>query len=242
MSCLSYSNVVATLALTVALGGTAVAAVQWGGEDIRDGSLTAADIKPGSLVAKNFAPNELPAGRQGLAGPVGPQGPKGDKGEAATGGTTTITHLTKSFNVTTDRWTKQAQTLEIGTITQKPGEILMLAGRVLGDAPPEGTCTERVYEPMTPESMQMGYVPPPAKYQASRYIATFDLNGSSYSPLSDNVNGVTFAPTLPALDAEKTHKLTLNLSDMCGATNPDGTPVQGWKITGVKIDVVHIQG
>ena len=66
---LSYANVVASLALFVALGGSSYAAVAITGKDVRDGSLTgadirnhsltAADVKPGSLLASDFKPGQL---------------------------------------------------------------------------------------------------------------------------------------------------------------------------------------
>lgn len=87
-------NLVAYLALFVALGGTSYAAVKvtgtqvvdgsLTGKDIRDGSLQARDIKKGSLRANLFARGQLPGGSV-AGGPQGPQGPKGDTG--ATGAT-----------------------------------------------------------------------------------------------------------------------------------------------------------
>jgi hypothetical protein len=52
---LSYANVTATLALIVALGGTAYAAATITGADVVDGSLTSADIKDGSLQGVDVA-------------------------------------------------------------------------------------------------------------------------------------------------------------------------------------------
>jgi hypothetical protein len=79
---LSYSNVMATLAVFVALGGSSYAAIKITGKDVRDNSLssadvrnnslrsadvrtnslTSADVKNGSLQAKDFAVGEIPAG------------------------------------------------------------------------------------------------------------------------------------------------------------------------------------
>lgn len=84
----SYSNVTATLALFVALGGTsyAVATIDGrdvkngslSGRDIRDSSLKGKDVKNESLKAADFKEGQLPAGPQG---PPGAAGPKGDPGE-----------------------------------------------------------------------------------------------------------------------------------------------------------------
>jgi hypothetical protein len=79
---LSYSNVMATLAVFVALGGSSYAAITITGKhvrdnsltgadvrnnslksaDVRDNSLRSADVKNGSLQAKDFAVGEIPAG------------------------------------------------------------------------------------------------------------------------------------------------------------------------------------
>ena len=98
---LSYANVVATLALFVALGGSSYAAItittrnvprnaltgadirNLTGRDVRNNTLTGADVKRlttrdvanGRLLAEDFAPGQLPAG---------PKGDTGSPGEPAT--------------------------------------------------------------------------------------------------------------------------------------------------------------
>ena len=82
---LSYANVVATLALFVALGGSSYAALKITGRQVKDRSLTGKDIKKRS-VALNRLKGKLPAGVPGAAGaagatgPVGPPGPVGPVG------------------------------------------------------------------------------------------------------------------------------------------------------------------
>src|SRR4051812_10228171 len=71
---LSYSNVTATLALFIALGGSSYAALRITGRDVANGSLTGKDIKKRS-VPVNRLRGPLPKG------PAGAQGPKGDPGE-----------------------------------------------------------------------------------------------------------------------------------------------------------------
>src|SRR5262245_4442268 len=73
----SYANVMATVAMFLALGGSAYAAAKITGKDIRDGTITTADIKDGSLRQRDFRAGELRAGLQA---------PKGDKGDAGTPG------------------------------------------------------------------------------------------------------------------------------------------------------------
>jgi hypothetical protein len=97
---ITYANLVATLALFVALGGSSYAALNVTGaniangtvrsadiknndvrgKDIRDRSVTGRDVKPRSLGADRFRPGALPAG------PRGPEGPQGEPGERGTQG------------------------------------------------------------------------------------------------------------------------------------------------------------
>jgi hypothetical protein len=82
---LTYANVIATIALFVALGGGAYAAVKLPSNSVGSGQLKAnavssSKVKNESLLAKDFKSGELPSGPRGLEGP---QGPKGDKGDPA---------------------------------------------------------------------------------------------------------------------------------------------------------------
>jgi hypothetical protein len=79
---LSYANVMATLAVFIALAGASYAAIKITGKQVVNGSLTGKDIKKES-VAINRLSGKLPAGPQGEPGPkgdTGPSGPTGDTG------------------------------------------------------------------------------------------------------------------------------------------------------------------
>src|SRR3954469_18166754 len=93
----TYANVMATVAVFFALGGTATAAkVVISGRDVQDGSLTGADIKDHSVTRADLARSAFshpgadgpqgPVGAQGHDGATGPRGesglpgPKGDTG------------------------------------------------------------------------------------------------------------------------------------------------------------------
>ena len=98
---LSYANVIATLALFIALGGSSYAAIKVTGANVKDGSLTGKDVRDaslagqdlkkdavtsrevrdGSLLAADFAPGQAPAGAQGPKGDKGDPGEKGERGE-----------------------------------------------------------------------------------------------------------------------------------------------------------------
>lgn len=74
----TYANVVATLALVLALGGTSYAAAGLiTGQDIKDGTVTGADVKKHSVPVSRLQ-GKLPKGPRGPQGPQGPQGPVGE--------------------------------------------------------------------------------------------------------------------------------------------------------------------
>jgi hypothetical protein len=56
---LSYSNVMATVAVFVALGGTSYAALEVTGRDIKDGSLTGRDVRRDSLGGRSIKESRL---------------------------------------------------------------------------------------------------------------------------------------------------------------------------------------
>jgi hypothetical protein len=94
---MTYANVVATIALFVALGGSSYAALKVTGRNVPKDALTGADIKNltgrdvinnsltgadvknltsadvtnGKLLAEDFAPGQLPKGETGATGPAG---------------------------------------------------------------------------------------------------------------------------------------------------------------------------
>src|SRR5215216_3005785 len=83
---------IASLALFVALGSTAVAGVIVTGAEVKDGSLSGRDVKDGSLGARKLSPGvqallksglQGPAGVPGLDGRDGPQGVPGRDGAGA---------------------------------------------------------------------------------------------------------------------------------------------------------------
>lgn len=88
---LSYANMVATLCLFIALGGTSYAAVKITGADIKPESVTGANIKDGSLMAKDFKKGQLPDGKNGAPGAPGQAGAQGGQGAAGAQGATGAT-------------------------------------------------------------------------------------------------------------------------------------------------------
>jgi Collagen triple helix repeat (20 copies) len=87
----SSALLIACLALSIALGGTAGAAVLVTGKQIKDGSVSGRDIANRSLTGndvrdRSLTPLDFDGSVQGPAGPAGPQGPAGDKGERGPSG------------------------------------------------------------------------------------------------------------------------------------------------------------
>jgi hypothetical protein len=82
---LSYANVVATLALFLALCGGSYAALKLpknsvGSKQLKKNSVTSAKVKAGSLLTSDFKSSQ----RKALVGPRGPQGETGATGPAGT--------------------------------------------------------------------------------------------------------------------------------------------------------------
>jgi hypothetical protein len=112
---LTYANVIATLALFLALGGGAYAAFKLpknsvGSKQIKANAVNSSKVKDGSLLAGDFKAGQLPAGAQGVRGPKGDKGdpclpsdpnckgPKGDTGPQGPGAISIpITHVGETF-------------------------------------------------------------------------------------------------------------------------------------------------
>lgn len=88
---LKFSNLVALLALFVALGGTGYAAFavpknSVGAAQIKANAITASKVKNGSLQSADFKTGQLPKGATGATGPAGPVGVAGPAGAAGAAG------------------------------------------------------------------------------------------------------------------------------------------------------------
>src|SRR5215208_578339 len=78
---LSYANVIATLALFLALGGGAYAVTK-----LPKNSVTSLQVKNGSLLAKDFKKGQLKPGKTGATGASGAPGAPGQPGAAGAPG------------------------------------------------------------------------------------------------------------------------------------------------------------
>ena len=81
-----YANVMSTLAVFIALGGTGYAAITITGKNIKDGSVTGSDIKKRTLKRTHFAAGQLPKGDKGDTGLPGAKGADGAPGAAGAPG------------------------------------------------------------------------------------------------------------------------------------------------------------
>lgn len=84
---LTYANVVATMALFIALGGTSYAAIKLphnsvGSEQIKTGAVHTGEIRDRTIRLQDIS-TAARASLRGLSGPQGPQGAQGPAGAAA---------------------------------------------------------------------------------------------------------------------------------------------------------------
>jgi hypothetical protein len=127
---LTYANVVATLALFVALGGTSFAAFQLGKNsvkskniakeavrtsDLAKDAVVSAKVKDGSLLSKDFKAGQLPAG---------PIGPKGDPGQRGPQGLPGMSGLERVSGGTPDN----SESPKLAGATCGPGKVAISAG------------------------------------------------------------------------------------------------------------------
>lgn len=110
----TFANVVACIALFVALGSGAYAATQLpknsvGSKQIKKNAVNSAKVKDRSLKAVDFKEGQLPAG------PRGPEGPKGEKGATgAPGATSVVARRSVKPNVATGTLTTETAECEAG--------------------------------------------------------------------------------------------------------------------------------
>ena len=110
---LTYANVMATIAVFVALGGSSYAAIKvtgknvtdssLTGKDVKNSSLTTSDVRNGSLLAGDFKSGQLPAGMQGSKGDSGSKGDTGTPGQNGSPGVSgyeIISHSTPNDSTT----------------------------------------------------------------------------------------------------------------------------------------------
>jgi hypothetical protein len=112
---LSYANVMSTIAVALALGGTSYAAVKLPSNsvgspqikasavkasEIASSAVTSADVRNRSLLARDFALGQVPTGATGATGATGLAGPPGVQGAAGPAGVVgAVTVQREDFNL-----------------------------------------------------------------------------------------------------------------------------------------------
>ncbi|HWN74079.1 MAG TPA: collagen-like protein [Solirubrobacterales bacterium] len=131
---LTYANVVATLALFVALGGASYAALQLpknsvGTKQLKKSAVTAQKIAKGAVTKAKLGA-DAQAALTGPAGPKGDPGPKGDQGSPGPSEALTAQAAEESL-------VDAADATQIASLTLPAGQWVLFA-----DLSPEGTTGE----------------------------------------------------------------------------------------------------
>jgi hypothetical protein len=119
----TYSNVTATLALFIALGGSSYAAITITGKNVKNESLTTKDIKNRSLLNKDFKAGQVP---KGARGPAGPQGVTSTATFVQGGGT--LSAFTVTLGNSCPANGRNYTAISHPSIDGKPNAILVLTG------------------------------------------------------------------------------------------------------------------
>ena len=135
---ITYANVVATLALFAALGGSSYAAIAVTGAQVRDGSLTGRDMRNSSLtgkdvrnqslLAQDFKAGQLPAGPPGPRGDKGDSGPAGSQGEPGLQGEPGPAGLSGYEQVTVDQKTNPNVSIFTSALAKCPAGKVAVGG------------------------------------------------------------------------------------------------------------------
>jgi hypothetical protein len=99
---ITYANVMATIAVFVALGGTSYAVKRIGSKEIADNSIRTRDIHDRTLLRKDFKAGQLLRGRRGPRGARGRTGRTGKTGKTGARGRTGAAGLSGVTTVTAD--------------------------------------------------------------------------------------------------------------------------------------------
>jgi hypothetical protein len=230
------SNVVAYLALFIALGGSSYAAVRLTPGSVRtralakgavtnkklaansvnaknvvDGSLTRADFKRGTLSGPGANGKDGPAGRgkTGPKGDAGPAGPAGPPGGAYIGARAQF-----SGSVSAPHGASTNVPLSGGSWTQGAGEVDLLAGSLTVTTPP--TCTGSF---------------------GNALVVTVDGKANTFAvppqaPASSSVTVPLLVGTLTEPGSSAQHTVTASLGNSCTKDGEDFT------VTQVKLNVL----
>jgi hypothetical protein len=176
---LSYANLVATLALFIALGGGAYAASHVkknsvGAKQLKRNAVKTGKVRNGSLLAADFRAGQLPSGPQGPKGVPGPRGEAGPKGEP--GATDVVTRYGNLLDL-------EPSSSFISYAQCQPGEAVTGGGYDFPGGRPSGTdyyiSADRPSIVIKgPDPIEDFYTPPPDGQAATGWIVAAENNTS----------------------------------------------------------------
>jgi hypothetical protein len=172
---LSYANVMATVALFIALGGSSYAALKVTGKNVKNGSLTGKDIKNSSLgttdvknkslLAKDFKGGQIPVGPRGATGAPGAPGSAVAYAAVSADGTLDTAHSKNVPQPSTPggdlayhclRPTVPVKSI-VATVIDGPGEIGVELGDPAGTCPAGTVATVKTYNSAGMTALPLGY-------------------------------------------------------------------------------------
>jgi hypothetical protein len=142
---LTYANVIATLALFIALGGTSYAVTALpknsvGTQQLKKSAVTSVKIKDGSLVAADFAAGTLLKGETGATGPTGATGAQGATGPTGPVGSAGFTEASADGEVQTDPASAGSQPTSSFSLSTTRAGSLFIIGRARVTSTSTSTC------------------------------------------------------------------------------------------------------
>jgi hypothetical protein len=186
---LTFSNVVAVIALFIALGGASYAAVKIpknsvGTKQLKKNAVNSNKVKNHSLLAKDFKKGQIPKGATGPKGPVGAtgaaglRGVTGPAGQAGTDGSTGATGPTGTNGIPGVTG-PEGPTGPAGSDATGPATILTANGPMTPSVFPDGMPWETALLPLSGNlANQISINVPPSLANAKQVAQTIPRDGT----------------------------------------------------------------
>jgi hypothetical protein len=240
---LSYANVVATLALFVALGGGAYATIALprnsvGTAQLKNSAVNSAKVRNGSLRASDFRSSDLAQ----LRGPAGALGAAGAPGAPGAGGSSIVARYTLDnvpLGITT---AGAAVSLSGPAWTQKAGTIDFVVGNATVKGPTAAGCSSAGHGPIL-----WGYL---TTDPGGVYVGSFSVGAGQGVTYPTNIPSEALTQTppqegfgnpMPMLyepSTDSSRQLKLYLVDRCGT--PDDQSTQHMEVDSLKLSVIQV--
>jgi hypothetical protein len=205
---LTYANVMSSIAVLLALGGTSYAAATITGKnvknssltgvDVKNSSLTSSDVKDKSLLSKDFKAGQLPAGPAGPQGPKGTDGTNGMNGEP---GTSIFKSTIPSGTTVRGAWGiggggGGSGISETGVSLPVPSSTPLTSVKMAPDAlafMPDSSCSGTDDEPTAPAGKACVYI---TNTESTSAVGASPLEGNPSG--SDRFGFLVYANSMPA--------------------------------------------